>query len=88
MPRVEEKDASADVVMGDFDDFDLPESIHDDKRDLDDGEQVSDAGGPDDSLPDWALASEDDEIEQLVTGVGDVVTTLLGSRMYVISSAH
>ena len=70
MPCIEEKDASAEVVIGD--DVDLPESIHDDKSDLDHDEQDADAGGPDDSLPDWALESEDDEIQQPVTGVGDV----------------
>ena len=68
VPRVEQKDASADVVMGGVDDFVPHESIHDDKSGLDHGEQDSDACGSDDS----SLASEDDEIEQPVTGVGDV----------------
>ena len=68
MALVEQKDDSDDVVMGDFDDFVPPASIHDDKSDLDHGEHGSDAGGSDDS----SLASEDDEMKQPVIGVGEV----------------
>ena len=74
VPCIEEKDgsAAADVVKDHFEDVDVESIIHDDTSDLDHDELDSDAGGPDDSLPDMLLESEDDEIEQPVTGVGDV----------------